>query len=373
MVSKEMLTQYREAACEAARRGAAVLEEWRHRFQVREKGRFDLVTEADLGSQRAIRDFFAQRFPDHHFLGEEERTGPARLEPGAPPTWIVDPLDGTTNYVHDCPLYCVSIGLQVAGELVVGVVLDPSRQENGGTGPFPCFTQFDTLASLLDPANVSWAYYAPSVTGRDNGGRVWSEFDSISAIRHGRDWTHNVISPPSTILNDAASGRLPAVSWVIPDAGDSDHTGEGRDDGPSWVSSVVNAVGESSNWSSTAIVVLWDDWGGWYDNAPPPQLDYRGLGERVPCIIISPYARKSFVSHTDYEFGSIVKFVEEVFALRPLESLGVGSGYTDSRAYSISNVFDFNQKARAFQPIASTYDRAYFLTEKPSQQPPDDN
>ncbi len=129
MVSKEMLTQYREAACEAARRGAAVLEEWRHRFQVREKGRFDLVTEADLGSQRAIRDFFAQRFPDHHFLGEEERTGPARLEPGAPPTWIVDPLDGTTNYVHDCPLYCVSIGLQVAGELVVGVVLDPSRQE----------------------------------------------------------------------------------------------------------------------------------------------------------------------------------------------------------------------------------------------------
>lgn len=129
MVSKEMLAQYREAACEAARRGAAVLEDWRHRFQVREKGRFDLVTEADLGSQRAIRDFFARRFPDHHFLGEEERTGPARLEPDAPPTWIVDPLDGTTNYVHDCPLYCVSIGLQVAGELVVGVVLDPSRQE----------------------------------------------------------------------------------------------------------------------------------------------------------------------------------------------------------------------------------------------------
>lgn len=251
--------------------------------------------------------------------------------------------------------------------------LEPSRQENGGTGPFPCFTQFDTLASLLDPANVSWAYYAPSVTGRDNGGRVWSEFDSISAIRHGRDWARNVISPPSTILNDAASGRLPDVSWVIPDAGDSDHTGEGRDDGPSWVSSVVNAVGESSYWDSTAIVVLWDDWGGWYDNAPPPQLDYRGLGERVPCIIISPYARKSFVSHTDYEFGSIVKFVEEVFALQPLKSLGVGSGYTDSRAYSISNVFDFNQKARAFQPIASTYGRAYFLTEKASQQPPDDN
>ncbi len=129
MIARELLTDYLEAAREAARRGAAVLEDWRRRFQVREKGRFDLVTDADLGSQRAIRDFFAQRFPDHQFLGEEERAGSARLEADAPPTWIVDPLDGTTNYVHDCPLYCVSIGLQVAGELAVGVVLDPSRQE----------------------------------------------------------------------------------------------------------------------------------------------------------------------------------------------------------------------------------------------------
>ena len=123
------LTEYREAACEAARRGAAVLEGWRTRFQVREKGRFDLVTEADLGSQQAIRAYLQGRFPGHGFLGEEDATPGARPGPDAPPTWIVDPLDGTTNYVHDCPMYCVSIGLQVAGEMVVGVVLDPSRNE----------------------------------------------------------------------------------------------------------------------------------------------------------------------------------------------------------------------------------------------------
>jgi myo-inositol-1(or 4)-monophosphatase len=123
------LTAYHEAACEAARRGAAVLEEWRSRFQVREKGRFDLVTDADVGSQRAIQSYLQERFPDHAFLGEEGEGEKARPGPGAAPTWIVDPLDGTTNYVHDCPLYCVSIGLQVAGELVVGVVLDPSRNE----------------------------------------------------------------------------------------------------------------------------------------------------------------------------------------------------------------------------------------------------
>jgi myo-inositol-1(or 4)-monophosphatase len=151
MTSPDDLAAWLQAAQEAARRGASVLEDWRQRFTVREKARFDLVTEADLASQQAIRDFLHQQFPDHAFLGEESNgTSPVSkasgvsIDPGlttalkrreqnpgahAPPTWIVDPLDGTTNYVHDCPLYCVSIGLLVRGELVVGVVFDPSRQE----------------------------------------------------------------------------------------------------------------------------------------------------------------------------------------------------------------------------------------------------
>jgi myo-inositol-1(or 4)-monophosphatase len=118
-----------DAACEAARHGAAVLEEWRTRFQVREKGRFDLVTEADENSQRVIRDFLLGRFPEHAFIGEEDPNPRASLGPDAPPCWLVDPLDGTTNYVHGVPMYCVSIGLQVAGELVVGVIFDPSRND----------------------------------------------------------------------------------------------------------------------------------------------------------------------------------------------------------------------------------------------------
>jgi myo-inositol-1(or 4)-monophosphatase len=118
-----------DAAQEAARGGAAVLEQWRSRFQVREKARFDLVTDADLGSQKAIYTHLHERFPQHQFLGEEDTQPRSRPGPDAPPTWIIDPLDGTTNYVHDCPLYCVSIGLEAAGQLVVGVVFDPSRQE----------------------------------------------------------------------------------------------------------------------------------------------------------------------------------------------------------------------------------------------------
>ncbi|MCI0457883.1 MAG: inositol monophosphatase [Gemmataceae bacterium] len=128
MTTPAIFTTYLDAAREAARRGAAALEEWRTRFRVQEKARFDLVTDADLASQKAIYDFLGDLFPGHAFLGEEDTTH-RQPGPDAPPTWIIDPLDGTTNYVHDCPLYCVSIGLQVAGELVVGVVYDPRREE----------------------------------------------------------------------------------------------------------------------------------------------------------------------------------------------------------------------------------------------------
>ncbi len=139
--------------------------------------------------------------------------------------------------------------------------------------------------------------------------------------------------------------------------------------GPSWIASIVNAVGESPQWRSTAIVVVWDDWGGFYDNVPPPQRDFRGLGIRVGCLIVSPYVRPH-VSHTEYEFGSILKFVEETFGLRPL---GLASaGYTDKRAQSIADSFDFTRRPRAFKKIPAPYPPSFFLTRKPSLRAPDD-
>jgi myo-inositol-1(or 4)-monophosphatase len=127
------LTDWLRAAEEAARRGAEQLEHWRTRFTAREKGRADLVTEADLAAQEAVKTYLLTRFPDHGFVGEEDAHGKARgsvlSQADAPPTWIVDPLDGTANYVHDVPAYCVSIGLMAEGELVVGVIYDPRMDE----------------------------------------------------------------------------------------------------------------------------------------------------------------------------------------------------------------------------------------------------
>lgn len=243
--------------------------------------------------------------------------------------------------------------------------LDAQRVERFN-GPFPCYRDFPTIADRLDSAGVSWKYYASPLSRI--GGKVWSEFDSIRNVRYGADWK-NVISPQTRILRDVPDAALADVSWVTPDWVDSDHTGSGYNRGPSWVASIVNAIGESPYWKTTTIVVLWDDWGGWYDNVPPPQRDFRGLGIRVPCIIISPYAKPGYVSHTQYEFGSILKFVEEVFNLPPIGP--TSRGFTDTRAASILDSFDFTQTPRGFSPIPAPYSASRFLRERPSYVPPD--
>ncbi|MFG0333563.1 MAG: inositol monophosphatase family protein [Maioricimonas sp. JB049] len=115
-----------ETACEAARIGGRVLDEWSHKFTAREKSPADLVTEADVAAQKAIFEFIEARFPEHRFLGEE---GLTHGEESCPYRWVIDPLDGTANYVHRFPYYGVSIGLELENELIVGAIYDPNRDE----------------------------------------------------------------------------------------------------------------------------------------------------------------------------------------------------------------------------------------------------
>jgi phospholipase C len=136
--------------------------------------------------------------------------------------------------------------------------------------------------------------------------------------------------------------------------------------GPSWVASVVNAVGESRYWDSTAIFLIWDDWGGWYDHVAPKVYDSYELGFRVPLIVISPYAKLGYVSHVPHEFGSILKFTEETFGLPSM-------GTTDARADDLSDCFNFSQSPTPFTPISAPLSPSYFLKQPVSSRPPDDD
>jgi phospholipase C len=249
-------------------------------------------------------------------------------------------------------------------------IIGTNRKEQYFVGPFPCFTQFNTMAQDLDQGAISWKYYVDVIKHAG----IWSPFEAIKYVRRGPDWQKNMVQPETQVITDAQNGNLAQVSWVTPNHDDSDHPGSHSDKGPSWVSSIVNAVGSGPDWSSTAIVLLWDDWGGFYDNAKPPDLDFRGLGIRVPCLIISPYAKTNYVDKTDYEFGSILKFTEEVFNLPALGQLSGSSswqGYTDTRATSLDNAFNFAQPARAFKPIHSKYSAQYIMTMPRSNLPVD--
>jgi phospholipase C len=232
-------------------------------------------------------------------------------------------------------------------------------------GPFPCLT-YPTLKDLLDPKGLSWKYYVPPLRptppAKESTGTLWNAFDAIHNVRYGPDWKNDV-SPETLVYKDVSANQLPAVSWVVPCGKNSDHAA-GTDHGPAWVASVVNAIGKSPAWKSTVIIIVWDDWGGYYDHVAPPQLDYQGLGFRVPMIVVSPYAKKvGYISHTQYEFGSILRFVEENWGLGRL-------GSTDVRATSIGDMFDFSKPPRAFVPIESEHPNLY--CEPASFDPVDD-
>ncbi len=229
-------------------------------------------------------------------------------------------------------------------------------------GPFPCLS-YPTLRDLLDGAKLSWKYYVPPFRPGTYG-QIWNAFDAIHAVRYSAEWHNNISSPNTNFFRDIKANRLPAVSWVVPIASNSDHPGGGGTTGPSWVASIVNAVGSSRYWESSAIVVVWDDWGGLYDHERPPQIDYQGLGFRVPCLIVSPYARSGYVTHTQYEFASILKFIEDNWALGRING-------NDQRAASIGDAFDFTQTPRRFSPIPAAFGESFFMRQPPSDEPVD--
>jgi phospholipase C len=244
------------------------------------------------------------------------------------------------------------------------VVLTIWEKRTYGQYQSPCF-DYKTLGDELDAAGLPWRFYTSALFNPSGGpAGLWSAYQAVRHIRHGPDWA-NVITPQTNFLTDVEHGTLKAVTWVTPQCDNSDHVACGGGFGPSWVASLVNAVGTSKFWNTSAIFVVWDDWGGLYDHVPPPMMDYDGLGFRVPMIAISPYAKKDYVSHVQYETASILTFAEDVFGLPRLSA-------SDARAVSpASDCFDFTQPPRAFVPIKAPKGSSFFLSQPPDLRPPD--
>lgn len=282
-------------------------------------------------------------FPAHQYI----ISGTSTISPGSDYRAAENPKAPNGAFTGGCD--------SPVGSLVA--LIDTAGNENRQV--YPCFDR-PTLSDLLEDKGLTWSYYQTH-----GGPGLWNAFDAIQHIRDGPGYRKHVFSPPDTVIDDINAGRMASVVWVTPKLADSDHPGN-NGTGPFWVSWVVNTIGQSQFWNNTAIFLLWDDWGGWYDHVKPPQYNSYELGFRVPLVVISPYAKVGYVSHKRHEFGSILKFVEKTFGLGSL-------GTTDVRADDLMDCFDFSRAPRAFKVIHTRLDGSYFRHRRVPDLNPDDD
>jgi phospholipase C len=238
-----------------------------------------------------------------------------------------------------------------------------TEQRTYGPDEVACF-DYRTLADELDEHDLTWRFYSSTI---NNDGGEWSGYQAVKHIRYGPDWSKDVITPQTQFFNDLAAGNLANVTWITPVCEDSDHVNCGGNLGPQWVSSLVNAIGESPFWQTTTVFVMWDDWGGLYDHVPPPYEDFDGLGFRVPLLMISPYARQNYVSHVQYEHGSILRFIEDQYGLGQL-----AASNTRANDPGKDKSFDFTAAPRRYKAVPTLYPPSFFMSRPLDQRPPDE-
>jgi phospholipase C len=281
-------------------------------------------------------------FPAHQYL----LSGTSEIATKSPLRAAENPLAPNGHFTGGCD--------SPPGSLVL-VINEKGQQKKQ---VYPCFNHI-ALPDLLEKKSLSWRYY-----GTHPHAGLWNAPDAIEQIRDSPEFATDDVTPPTRVLTDISQGSLASVSWVTPTSASSDHPGSSKGLGPSWVASIVNAVGESQYWKNTVILVVWDDWGGWYDHVRPPIYNSYELGFRVPLIVISPYVKKGYVSDRVNEFGSILKFIETNFDLGSL-------GATDDRAGDLSEFFNYDQAPRKFVRIKAPFQSGDFLKEPPSALDPD--
>jgi phospholipase C len=259
-------------------------------------------------------------------------------------------------------------------------LIRPPGVENPTDVIFPCF-EHQTMGDFQQA--FSWKYYAP------NANSIWTAPNAVQHICQssgyggrceGQAWIDNVDLTPADVLTDISQCHLRGVSWVMPTGANSDHANGNDGGGPSWVASIVNAVGTSTAcddgngyWKNTAIFITWDDWGGWYDHEPPPVMSAPGgdyqYGFRVPLLVVSAYTPTRYVDTLRYDFGSILRFIEQNFGL----SEGALT-FADARAANdLTRFFNLHNGPRSFQTINSPLGAKFFINDRRQPTDPDDD
>jgi phospholipase C len=244
--------------------------------------------------------------------------------------------------------------------------LNQPDPENADHGPDYAWTD---LTYLLSKAHVSWAYYVDGGAQQDRDDcddgdcaivtnpsavpEIWNPLPDFQTVH--QDAQLKNVQNLSNFFSAVKNGSLPAVSWIIPNGADSEHPTALVSRGQAYVTNLVNAIMQSPEWSSTAIFLSWDDWGGFYDHIVPPMADQNGYGMRVPSIVISPYAKQGYIDHQNLSFDAYLKFIEDIF-LNGQRLDPKNDGRPDSRPDVRENSpilgdlmqdFDFSQPPRA--------------------------
>ncbi|HZV01229.1 MAG TPA: alkaline phosphatase family protein [Planctomycetota bacterium] len=212
-----------------------------------------------------------------------------------------------------------------------------------------------TLPNELEKKGLTWRYYAEMSSngivpqflaqlGFGGSNRtLLDQVDAVASLPTYNSWANGSLTDLDQKLPGLlASGDVGNVTWITAQAQSCEHPQVSSVAyGADWTRRVVAAIGHSPYWSRCAIVITWDDFGGWFDHVAPPQVDAQGLGFRVPCLVVSPYARKSFVDHDTLEHSSVLRLAETVFGIAPMTA-------RDAGAQDLAGALDFTQAPRDF-------------------------
>lgn len=207
-----------------------------------------------------------------------------------------------------------------------------------------------TIFDRLEEAGISWKFYVqnyePNLTYRtvnqypgNRGSQIiWAPLLTMDRFIDNPELNSHIVDIDQ-YYKDVENNTLPAVAFMVP-SGPSEHPPSNIQSGQRFVRSLIQPLMRSASWDSSMFLVVYDDWGGWYDHVPPPQVDTMGYGFRVPGFIVGPYVKQGVVDHTVLDFTSILKFVEDNWGIAPLSA-------RDANANSIASAFDFSKPPRA--------------------------